>query len=238
MKMIVGLGNPGAKYEHTRHNIGWQTVDVLAEQAGIRVNVNRSRGLTGMGLLGGEKVLLVKPLTYMNLSGECVSPLAAYHRIPPEDILVVCDDVNLALGRLRVRKKGSAGGHNGLENLILCLGSNAFPRIRCGCGMKPLQWDLADFVLARLTAEEEKAVAAEVRRAADAALVFLTHGADEAMNLFNRDPEEEEKKRLLAEEKKRLRTEEKKQKKEERTEEPENTSARTPDAPSDQTNVP
>ena len=191
MKMIVGLGNPGKKYENTRHNMGFRVLDLLAEEACIRIHVNRSRALTGMGLLGGEKVLLVKPLTYMNLSGEAVAPLAAWYRIPPEDILVVCDDVNLPLGRIRVRRSGSAGGHNGLENLILRLGSNGFPRVRCGAGMKPAEWDLVDYVLARYTPEEEKEAEAEYRLAADAVLAYLTEGPAEAMNRYNRDPEKE-----------------------------------------------
>ncbi len=185
VKMIVGLGNPGSKYENTRHNMGFAVIDELASRAGIEVNVNREKGLTGMGVLAGEKVLLVKPLTYMNLSGECAAPLAHYYRIAPEDILIVCDDINLSLGQLRIRLKGSAGGHNGLKNLIKMLGSDAFPRIRCGCGFKPEQMDLADFVLSHFTGEELKNVHEEWKLAADAAELFLREGGGAAMNRYN-----------------------------------------------------
>ena len=122
MKMIVGLGNPGRKYANTRHNMGWEALDRVADAAGIKVNVNRYHGLTGMGVIEGEKVILVKPLTYMNLSGDCVQPLAAYYKIPPEDILVICDDVNLPLGRIRFRKSGSAGQYLRYNGIITVCG--------------------------------------------------------------------------------------------------------------------
>lgn len=189
MKMIVGLGNPGRKYEKTRHNVGWEALDRVAEATGIRVNVNRYHGLTGMGLFGGEKLILVKPLTYMNLSGNCVQPLAAYYKIPPEDILVLCDDVNLPLGRLRFRKSGSAGGHNGLKSIIGRLGSDAFPRLRLGVGGPPEGIDLISHVLMPFFGEDEKKAEELEKTAADAVLCFLKDGPDRVMNEYNKKSE-------------------------------------------------
>lgn len=189
MKMIVGLGNPGKKYEKTRHNVGWETLDKVAEAAGIRVNVNRCSGLTGMGVIAGEKVLLVKPLTYMNLSGSCVQPLAAYYKLAPEDILVLCDDVNLPLGRLRFRKTGSAGGHNGLKDIILRLSSDAFPRLRLGVGGPPEGIDLISHVLMPFTGEDAKAAEELEKTAVKAVLCFLSDGPDKVMNEYNKKPE-------------------------------------------------
>lgn len=186
MKMIVGLGNPGRQYEHTRHNIGFETLDLLAEQWDIRINVNRSGGLTGMGLAEGQKLLLVKPLTYMNLSGDCVQPLAAYYKLAPEDILVLCDDINLPMGQLRIRLKGSAGGHNGLKSIIGRLGSDGFPRIRMGVGGAPEGMDLKDLVLAHYSSAEQAAVLEEEKSAAAAVRLFLTQGPAAAMNEFNK----------------------------------------------------
>ena len=185
MKMIVGLGNPGSKYEKTRHNMGWEALDRAAHNAGIKVNVNRYHGLTGMGVIAGEKVILVKPLTYMNLSGDCVQPLAAYYKIPPEDILVICDDVNLPLGRIRFRKSGSAGGHNGLKSIIGRLGSDAFPRLRLGVGGPGEGIDLIDHVLMPFLGEDAAKAEALAKTAAEAVLCFLTDGPDKVMNEYN-----------------------------------------------------
>ena len=185
MKMIVGLGNPGRKYANTRHNMGWEALDRVADAAGIKVNVNRYHGLTGMGVIEGEKVILVKPLTYMNLSGDCVQPLAAYYKIPPEDILVICDDVNLPLGRIRFRKSGSAGGHNGLKSLIGRLGSDAFPRLRLGVGGPEAGIDLVDHVLMPFFGEDAAKAEALAKTAAEAVLCFLTDGPDKVMNEYN-----------------------------------------------------
>ena len=185
MKMIVGLGNPGRKYEKTRHNMGWEALDRAADNAGIKVNVNRYHGLTGMGVIAGEKVILVKPLTYMNLSGDCVQPLAAYYKIPPEDILVICDDVNLPLGRIRFRKSGSAGGHNGLKSIIGRLGSDAFPRLRLGVGGPGEGIDLIDHVLMPFLGEDAAKAEALAKTAAEAVLCFLTDGPDKVMNEYN-----------------------------------------------------
>ena len=156
MKLIVGLGNPGRKYEHTRHNVGYEVLDLLAKELDVNVIVNRSRGLTGTGYFQGERIMLVKPLTYMNLSGECVGPLMDYYRLEPEDVIVICDDVNLLLGQLRIRRKGSSGGHNGLENIEFHLQSQDYPRIRCGVGTDPAPADLVNFVLGHFTAEEDR----------------------------------------------------------------------------------
>ena len=188
MKMIVGLGNPGKKYENTRHNVGWKALDMVAEDAGIKVNVNRFHGLTGMGTFGGEKVILVKPLTYMNLSGDCVQPLAAYYKIPPEDILVLCDDVNLPLGRLRFRKAGSAGGHNGLKSIIGRLSSDRFPRLRLGVGAPGEGRDLIEHVLMPFEGEDRKMVEELEKTAAKAVLCFLKDGPDKVMNDYNGKP--------------------------------------------------
>ncbi len=184
--MIVGLGNPGRKYANTRHNMGWEALDRVADAAGIKVNVNRYHGLTGMGVIAGEKVILVKPLTYMNLSGDCVQPLAAYYKIPPEDILVICDDVNLPLGRIRFRKSGSAGGHNGLKSLIGRLGSDAFPRLRLGVGSAPEGIDLISHVLMPFFGEDERAAGDLKKTAAEAVFCFLKEGPDKVMNEYNK----------------------------------------------------
>lgn len=193
MKMIVGLGNPGSKYEGTRHNTGFETLDILADRYGIRVNTNRQKGLIGSGRIGEEKVLLVKPLTYMNLSGECVRPVADYYKIPPEDIVVICDDVYLEIGQIRVRGQGSAGGHNGLKNIIACLGSSDFRRVRVGVGKKPEQMDLADFVLGHIPKEWAEEAQAARERAADAAESLITDGLEKTMNRFNGFVREEKK---------------------------------------------
>ena len=185
MKLIAGLGNPGDKYDLTRHNVGWHAIDALARFLDCRVYVNRSSGLTGTAYYEGEKLLLVKPLTYMNLSGECLAPLAAYYKLAPEDVLVICDDVNLPLGQLRLRKGGSAGGHNGLKSIIERLGSDQFPRIRIGVGPQPAGMDLVEFVLRTLSAGEQKEAAAAEERAAKAALLAVKNGLGAAMNEYN-----------------------------------------------------
>lgn len=186
MKLICGLGNPGEKYNLTRHNVGWHVMDALAQSLDCRIYVNRSGGLSGTAYLAGEKLLLVKPLTFMNLSGECLAPLAAYYKLAPQDILVICDDVNLPLGRLRIRLGGSAGGHNGLKNIIEKLGSQDFARIRVGVGQKPPEWDLADYVLAPMSKEEQELLRQTEARARDAARLFITDGPQAAMNRFNK----------------------------------------------------
>ncbi|MBP3729388.1 MAG: aminoacyl-tRNA hydrolase [Lachnospiraceae bacterium] len=185
MKMIAGLGNPGQKYHQTRHNVGWHALDILARLTDIRVYINRQNGLTGSGFYRGEKLLLVKPLTYMNLSGECLASLAHYYKLAPEDIFVLCDDVYLPAGQLRLRQRGSDGGHNGLKNIIQLLGSQDFPRLKIGVGPQPAGMDLVDFVLKQLSPEEAKILSEAEEQAARAALLWLSEGAGAAMNRYN-----------------------------------------------------
>ena len=184
--LLVGLGNPGDQYEHTRHNVGFAVADELAERCRVPLQRLKFRALTNTVTLGGQKVLLMKPVTYMNLSGEAVREAAAFYKVPPEHILVLSDEVALPPGKLRVRKGGSAGGHNGLKNIIAHLGSDQFPRIRLGVGQKPHpDYDMADWVLGKPQGEDKKAVEAAVVRAADAVECLLAKGPEEAMNRFN-----------------------------------------------------
>ena len=184
--LIVGLGNPGDKYEATRHNVGFMVVDELAERARVPVQKLKHRALTNTLGVGGVKVLLMKPVTYMNLSGEAAREAAAFYKVPPERVLVVSDDVALPPGRLRIRKGGSAGGHNGLKNLIQHLGTDQFPRVRVGVGEKPHpDYDMADWVLGKLQGEDKKAVDAAVKRAADAVECLIREGPDRAMSRYN-----------------------------------------------------
>lgn len=184
--LVVGLGNPGEKYENTRHNVGFLTVDELAERARVPVQKLKHRALTNTLEVGGVKVLLMKPVTYMNLSGEAVRQAVDFYKIPPERVLVVSDDTALAVGRLRIRKGGSAGGHNGLKNIIKHLGTYQFPRVRVGVGEKPHpDYDMADWVLGKFQGEDKKAIDGAVKRAADAVECLLKEGPDRAMNRFN-----------------------------------------------------
>ena len=184
--IIVGLGNPGPEYERTRHNAGFRAIDLLAEKAGVRIDRARFRALTRQAELGGQKVLLVKPQTFMNASGEAVQLAAMYYRVPISQILILSDDISLPVGRLRVRAEGSAGGHNGLKSVIACLGSQEFPRIRIGVGEKPHpDYDLADWVLSRFTPDEESALKPALSRAADAAEDLIRNGVQSAAAKFN-----------------------------------------------------
>lgn len=184
--LIVGLGNPGEKYENTRHNVGFQVVDELAERQNAPVQKLKFKALTNLLTISGEKVLVMKPVTYMNLSGEAVRPAADFYKIPPERILVISDDTALDPGKLRIRIKGSAGGHNGLKNIIQHLGTDQFPRVRVGVGQKPHpDYDLADWVLGKFQGADKKVMDEAVKRAADAVECILKEGADRAMNRFN-----------------------------------------------------
>ena len=184
--LLVCLGNPGDQYENTRHNVGFMVADELAERHNIPVQRLKFRALTNTVTVGDRKVLLMKPVTYMNLSGEAVHEAAAFYKIPPEHILVVSDEVALAPGKLRVRRSGSAGGHNGLKNIIAHLGTDQFPRIRVGVGQKPHpDYDMADWVLGKFQGEDKKAVEAAVKKAADAAECLIREGVDKAMNQYN-----------------------------------------------------
>ena len=184
--LLVCLGNPGDPYENTRHNVGFQVADEIAARKDVPVQRLKFRALTNTVELGGAKVLLMKPVTYMNLSGEAAREAAAFYKVPPERVLVVSDDVALPPGRLRIRKGGSAGGHNGLKNLIQHLGTDQFPRIRVGVGEKPHpDYDMADWVLGKLQGEDKKAVDAAVKRAADAVECLIREGPDRAMSRYN-----------------------------------------------------
>ena len=184
--LLVCLGNPGDQYENTRHNAGFMVADELADRHNIPVQRLKFRALTNTITVGDQKVLLMKPVTYMNLSGEAVHEAAAFYKIPPEHILVISDEVALAPGKLRVRRSGSAGGHNGLKNIIAHLGTDQFPRIRVGVGQKPHpDYDMADWVLGKFQGEDKKAVESAVKKAADAAECLIREGVDKAMNKYN-----------------------------------------------------
>lgn len=185
MYMIVGLGNPGKEYENTRHNAGFMVLDALADKLGADISEKKHRGLCGKAVISGQKVILLKPQTYMNSSGESVRAAADYYKIDPSDILVVYDDISLAPGQLRIRAKGSAGGHNGIKSLIAHLGTQEFPRVRVGVGEKPPRMDLADYVLGHFSSEEKKIMADAVKEAADAACEVISDGIDHAMNSHN-----------------------------------------------------
>lgn len=187
MYIIVGLGNYEKKYENTRHNIGFEVIDKLAEQENISVLEMKHRAVIGKGIVAGQKCILAKPLTYMNLSGECVRELVDYYKVDETtELLVISDDISLAVGQLRIRKKGSAGGHNGLKNIIAHLGHDTFVRIRVGVGEKPKEWDLVDHVLGHFTTEERKIMDESVGRAADGIRMILSQDVDAAMNEFNK----------------------------------------------------
>ena len=184
--LVVGLGNPGPKYDWTRHNMGFLVIDALADRLDVPVQRLRFRALTNTAVLGGRSVLLMKPTTYMNLSGESVGEAARFYKIPPDHVLVISDDVALAQGRLRIRRSGSAGGHNGLKNIIAHLGTDAFPRVRVGVGDKPHpDSDMADWVLAKCTGQDRKDLEAAIDRAADAVTCLLEQGVDAAMSGYN-----------------------------------------------------
>ena len=184
MKLIVGLGNPGRRYRGTRHNVGWDVIARLAERVGIRVNEDEGFAEVGRGTIGTRRVLLARPYTYVNVSGEAVRDLRRRHRLRPEDILIIVDDIDLPLGRLRLRAGGSAGGHNGLKSIIDALGTTEFPRLRVGIGRPPLGVEAADFVLTRFT-EEERMVHETLERAAEAVELVVTEGLPAAMNRVN-----------------------------------------------------
>lgn len=184
--LIVGLGNPGKEYERSRHNCGFRALDILAEDLGCRIDRGKFQGIYGQTVYQGKKLYLLKPMTYMNLSGRSVLQLSAYFSIPPQRIIVLFDDISLEPGRLRVRADGSAGGHNGIKSIIQELGSQSFPRVKIGVGAKPHpDYDLADWVLSSFSALEEKALSVSLPNAARAALAIIDSGVPEAANRFN-----------------------------------------------------
>ena len=184
--LLVCLGNPGKEYENTRHNIGFLAADALERRCGVKINRLRYRALTGEVELGGERVLVLKPQTYMNLSGEAVKLAGAFYKIPPERVLVISDDVALPQGKLRIRRSGSAGGHNGLKNIIAHLGTDQFPRLKVGVGGKPYpDSDMADWVLGKFTGQDKAAMEQAIAKAADAVACLLEQGIEQAMAKFN-----------------------------------------------------
>lgn len=187
MYIIVGLGNPGKQYAQTRHNAGFMVIDALAKKHGIKVLELKHKGMTGKGMINGQKVILAKPLTYMNLSGECVRELIDYYKIDETvELVVISDDISLDVGGLRIRKKGSAGGHNGLKNIIQHLGHDQFIRIKVGVGDKPKGYDLADYVTGHFSKEDEKVMQESIRCAAGAVELIVQDEIDKAMNEYNK----------------------------------------------------
>uniref|UniRef100_UPI003FED5093 aminoacyl-tRNA hydrolase n=1 Tax=Roseburia sp. TaxID=2049040 RepID=UPI003FED5093 len=192
MILIVGLGNPGKQYEHTRHNVGFDVIDVMADKYNISVTEKKHKALCGKGIIEGQKVVLAKPQTFMNLSGESVAELLNFYKSDPEtELIVIFDDISLAPGNIRVRKKGSAGGHNGIKNIIAMTGTQNFMRIKVGVGEKPAGWDLADHVLGHFDAADRKLVESAMEDAMGAAILMMQGEADKAMNDYNRKKQED-----------------------------------------------
>lgn len=192
MYLIAGLGNPTKEYDKTRHNVGFSVIDVLADKYRIDVSEKKHKALCGRGAIEGQKVILVKPQTFMNLSGESIREVVDYYKIEAEDIIIIYDDISLEPGQLRIRLKGSAGGHNGIKNIIAHLGSQEFPRIKVGVGAKPTRMDLADYVLSRFSKEEQPLMEDAFKEAAEAAVMMMTEGAEKAMNHYNTKKKKED----------------------------------------------
>ena len=186
MYLIVGLGNPGKQYENTRHNVGFDAVDLLVDEYRVPSSGKQHKAMYGKGVIAGQKVILAKPLTYMNLSGESVRALVDYYKIDPEEeLIVIYDDISLEVGQLRIRRKGSAGGHNGIKNIIAMTGTQNFMRIKVGVGEKPKGWDLADYVLGHFSTEDRAKVEEAIGHAMDAAVLMMQGEVDKAMNDYN-----------------------------------------------------
>ena len=186
MFVIVGLGNPGKKYENTRHNAGFMSIDALAEKYGINISEKKYKALCGTGVIEGNKVLLIKPQTFMNVSGESVRSVMDFYKIDPkEDMIVIYDDISLAPGNIRIRKKGSAGGHNGIKSIIAHAGTQNFMRIKVGVGEKPSGWDLADYVLGHFSEEDNQKLKDVMPDIIQAATLMVQGDVDKAMNDFN-----------------------------------------------------
>lgn len=187
MRIIVGLGNPGEKYSRTRHNVGFDVIDLLSAKLNIPVKKLKCRATIGEGMIGGEKIVLIKPQTFMNLSGLTVSDALSWYKAEPKDVLLIVDDIDLPLGQVRLRAKGGPGTHNGLRHIVQCTGTGDFPRVRVGVGAPPPEWDLADWVLSKYADEESQKTAYDAYLlAADAALCWAENGIDLAMNRYNK----------------------------------------------------
>lgn len=186
MYIIAGLGNPGREYDGSRHNTGFSVLDVISDRYGIITDFEKHKALCGRGLIEGEKAVILKPLTFMNLSGESVQQAVSYYKIDVQtELIVVYDDIDLEVGRMRIRKNGSAGGHNGMKNIVKLLGTQDFTRVRVGVGAKPAGWDLADWVLGHFSAEDGAVMKEMYIKAADAVACIIKDGTDTAMNRFN-----------------------------------------------------
>ncbi len=186
MYVIVGLGNPDKQYKHTRHNIGFDVLDAVADKYGIDVNEKKHKALVGKGVIEGNKVILAKPQTFMNLSGESVRALIDYYKIDEtRELIVIYDDISLNVGQLRIRKKGSAGGHNGIKSIVLHVGHDVFKRIKMGVGEKPKGYDLADYVLGRFSKQDRETIDQSIETAVKAIVTMMNEGADAAMNQYN-----------------------------------------------------
>lgn len=186
MHIIIGLGNPTSKYQATRHNIGWDAITRLSDDYRIALDSKRHKAICGTGYIEGEKVILAQPITYMNLSGESVRALVDYYKASPEDVIIIYDDISLDVGQLRIREKGSAGGHNGIKSIISHLGIDEFPRIKIGVGDKPTDWDLADYVLSRFQGDEHELIRDALKDTSSACKMILTSGIEAAMNQYNK----------------------------------------------------
>lgn len=193
MKIVVGLGNPGQKYNQTRHNVGFEVLACLAQRYLVDRPKAKFNAEVAETSINNEKTILISPLTFMNLSGKSVRAAVDFYKLPISEVLVVCDDINLDVGRLRLRPAGSAGGQNGLKDIIRCLGSDQFPRLRVGVGRVPAGWDAADYVLGKFSPEDRSAIDVAVPRAADAVACWIGEGLPQAMNRFNADPQKPDK---------------------------------------------
>jgi len=185
MHIIAGLGNPEDQYKGTRHNVGFETLNKLAYDHNISIKKVKHRGLIGTGIIAGKPIALVKPQTYMNRSGECIKAVLDFYKLTPKDLSVIYDEVSLPLGEIRIRERGSAGGQNGMKNIIALLNTDEFVRVRIGIGPKPEKWDLSDYVLSRFKPEEHETMIGGVTKAGDAVIKILTEGPAAAMNQFN-----------------------------------------------------
>ena len=185
MILVAGLGNPGREYENTRHNVGFEVIDRMAYEYKIGLDTMKHKGVYGKGRIDGQTVILLKPMTYMNLSGESVAAVASYYKVEPCDIIVIYDDINLDVGRLRIRGKGSAGGHNGIKSIIAHLHTEEFPRVRLGVGMKPPKMDLADYVLSHFSEDDMEKMDEGYVKAVKAAALLVDDELEKAMNEYN-----------------------------------------------------
>lgn len=186
MYIIVGLGNPSRKYTATRHNIGFDAITRLSDDYNISLNIKKHKAICGKGYIEGVKVILAQPQTYMNLSGESIRNMVDFYKVDLQNIIVIYDDVNLDVGQLRIRKEGSAGGHNGIKSIISHLKSKDFPRVRIGIGNKPAEWDLANYVLSKFSDRENKIIRETLKDTSDAVKTIITSDISKAMNIYNR----------------------------------------------------